>query len=339
MSRLPAKCAALLLAMLAILALIGAMAGAASAHEVRPAYLQIDQIGQGRFSMLWRTPIFSGMRLPVVLQFSEGIKQATTPSKRELSDSIIERSMIESADNLAGERITFVGLQATITDVMVRIKLDDGSVTTTLVRPSQPWVDIQTMQSTLEVIKVFVVSGIEHILFGFDHLLFVAALMLIVRRWGMLLKTVTAFTVAHSITLTCATMGWVILPSGPVEIMIAFSIVIVGAEIVRMERGGTSLAIEWPWIVAFFFGLLHGFGFAGALADFGLPQGDIPLALFSFNVGVELGQLMFIAVILLAVHAIRQAFTIPRQAIVASAYAIGTIAAFWSIERLHSVFG
>jgi hypothetical protein len=160
---------------------------------------------------------------------------------------------------------------------------------------------------------------------------------LIVRRWGMLLKTVTAFTVAHSITLTCATLGWVNLPSGPVELMIAFSIVLVGAEIVRMERGGTSLAIEWPWIVAFFFGLLHSFGFASALADFGLPQADIPLALFSFNVGVELGQLMFIGMLLLIAKSIRRAFTLPRQAIVASAYSIGIVAAFWTIERLHSM--
>ncbi|MEP9389734.1 HupE/UreJ family protein [Mesorhizobium sp. KR9-304] len=309
------------------------------AHEIRPAYLQIDQVGHNRFSVLWRTPILSGMRLPVLLKFSDGIKPVTEPLEREFSDSVIERSTIESSGGLPGERITFVGLQATITDVMVRVKLEDGSVTTTLVRPSQPWVEIKARQTTLEVVKVFVVSGIEHILFGFDHLLFVAALMLIVRRWGMLLKTVTAFTVAHSITLTCATMGWVNLPSGPVEIMIAFSIVLVGAEIIRMERGGTSLAIEWPWIVAFFFGLLHGFGFAGALADFGLPQGDIPLALFSFNVGVELGQLMFIAAILLVVHSIRRTFEIPRRAIVASAYAIGIVAAYWSVERLHSVFG
>ncbi len=315
-----------------------AMAGAASAHEVRPAYLQIDQIGQNRFSVLWRTPLFSGIRLPVVLRYSDGIKQMTEPSERQLSDSIVERSMIEAPGGLPGQRINFVGLQATITDVMVRVKLQDGTVTTTLVRPSQPWMDIQARQSSLEVMKVFVVSGIEHILFGFDHLLFVAALMLIVRRWGMLLKTVTAFTVAHSITLTCATLGWVTLPSGPVEIMIAFSIVLVGAEIIRMERGGTSLAIEWPWIVAFFFGLLHGFGFAGALADFGLPQGDIPLALFSFNVGVELGQLMFIAVLLLAVHLVRRLVEIPRQAVVASAYAIGIVAAFWSVERLYSTF-
>jgi hydrogenase/urease accessory protein HupE len=323
--------------LIALVVAILSMTAAVSAHEVRPAYLQIDQVGQDRFSVLWRTPLFSGMRLPVVLQFSDAIKQATEPSKRQLSDSIVERSMIEAAGGLPGERITFVGLQATITDVMVRVKLEDGTVNTTLVRPSQPWIDIEARQSPLEVVKVFVVSGIEHILFGFDHLLFVAALMLIVRRWGMLLKTVTAFTVAHSITLTCATMGWVNLPSGPVEIMIAFSIVLVGAEIIRMERGGTSLAIEWPWIVAFFFGLLHGFGFAGALADFGLPQGDISLALFSFNVGVEVGQMMFIAALLLAVHLIRRIYEIPRQAAVASAYAIGIMAAFWCIERVQSM--
>lgn len=323
---------------IAVAMLMLALAGTAGAHEIRPAYLQIDQVGPSRFSVLWRTPLLSGMRLPVVLQFSDGVENVTEPADRQLPDSIVERRIVEAAGGLPGQRIDFVGLQATITDVLVRVKLEDGTVTTTLVRPSQPWIDIQARQSPLQVVKVFVVSGIEHILFGFDHLLFVAALMLIVRRWGMLLKTVTAFTVAHSITLTCATLDWVNLPSGPVEIMIAFSIVLVGAEIIRMERGGTSMAIQWPWIVAFFFGLLHGFGFAGALADFGLPQGDIPLALFSFNVGVELGQLMFIAAILMAVSVLRRIVEVPRGAIVASAYAIGIVAAFWSIERLDSVF-
>ncbi|MEP9390002.1 HupE/UreJ family protein [Mesorhizobium sp. KR9-304] len=323
---------------IAVAMLVLALAGTAGAHEIRPAYLQIDQVGTSRFSVLWRTPLLSGMRLPVVLQFSDRVENVTEPTDRQLPDSIVERRIVDAAGGLPGQRIDFVGLQATITDVLVRVKLEDGTVTTTLVRPSQPWIDIQARQSSLQVVKVFVVSGIEHILFGFDHLLFVAALMLIVRRWGMLLKTVTAFTVAHSITLTCATLGWVNLPSGPVEIMIAFSIVLVGAEIIRMERGGTSMAIEWPWIVAFFFGLLHGFGFAGALADFGLPQGDIPLALFSFNVGVELGQLMFIAAILLAVSALRRIVEVPRGTIVASAYVIGIVAAFWTIERLHSTF-
>jgi hydrogenase/urease accessory protein HupE len=315
-----------------------ALASAASAHEIRPAYLQIDQTSNSRFSVLWRTPLLSGMRLPVVLQFSDGIRPVTEPSQRQLSDSVVERSLIESANGLPGERISFVGLQATITDVLVRVKLEDGTVNTTLVRPSQPWIEIQARESSSQVAKLFVIEGIKHILFGFDHLLFVSALMLIVRDWRMLVKTITAFTVAHSITLTLATFGWVTLPAKPVEAMIAFSILLVATEIVRMERGKSSLTIAWPWAVAFAFGLLHGFGFAGALVNLGLPRGDIPLALLSFNIGVELGQLMFIAALLVAVHSIRRIFEMPRQAVVASAYVIGTVAAFWTIERLDSIF-
>ena len=162
--------------------------------------------------------------------------------------------------------------------------------------------------------------------------------MLIVRDWRKLVKAITAFTAAHSITLSCATLGWVTLPSRPVEAMIAISIVMVAAEVVRMERGQLSLAIVRPWMVAFVFGLLHGFGFAGALVELGLPQGDIPLALLAFNVGVELGQLAFIAVLLTAVYSVMRFVMIPRQAIVASAYAIGIIAAFWSVQRLDAMF-
>lgn len=310
----------------------------ASAHEVRPAYLQIDQVGDARFNVLWRTPLLSGMRLPVMLKFSDGIRVVTGPNERELPDSVVERSLIEAPDGLVGQRITFIGLQATITDVMVRIKLKDGTVTTTLVRPSQAWIEVQPRQSVFQVVKVFVVEGIEHILFGFDHLLFVLALMLIVRSMRMLLLTITAFTVAHSITLTFATLGWITPPSGPVEIMIAFSIVLVAAEIVAKERGRTSLAISAPWVVAFVFGLLHGFGFASALKDLGLPQGDIPLALFSFNVGVEIGQLMFVALILVLTSLLRRFFKIPRKAMIVSAYGIGIIAAFWTLERIYPAF-
>jgi len=309
-----------------------------SAHEVRPAYLQIDEVGQSRFNVLWRTPILSGMRLPVLLQFSEGVRTIAGPSERGLSDSLVERSVIEAAGGLPGERITFVGLQATITEVLVRVKLQDGTVTTTLVRPSQPWIEIQAQQGAFQVAWLFVVEGIKHILFGFDHLLFVAALMLVVRSWFALVKTVTAFTVAHSITLTFATLDWVTLPSGPVEIMIALSIVLLSAEIVRMKRGQASLTIAWPWLVAFAFGLLHGFGFAGALQELGLPQGEIPLALFCFNLGVEIGQLMFVAAILMMTYSLRRLVGLPRHAVAASAYSIGIVAAFWSIERIHATF-
>jgi hydrogenase/urease accessory protein HupE len=315
-----------------------AMPQSASAHEVRPAYLQIDQVGPTRYNVLWRTPVLSGMRLPIILRFSAGIQVVSGPNERQLPDSVVERTLIEVPGGLVGQRITFVGLQVSLTDVMVRVKLDDGTVTTTMVRASQPWIEVQAQQSTFQVVKVFVVEGIEHILFGFDHLLFVLALMLIVRSTRMLLLTITAFTVAHSITLTFATLGWVLLPSGPVEIMIAFSIVLIAAEIVAKERGRTSLAISAPWIVAFAFGLLHGFGFASALTNLGLPQGDIPLALFCFNIGVEIGQLMFIALILSIAALFRRVARVPRNAVVASAYSIGIVAAFWTLDRLFSTF-
>jgi hydrogenase/urease accessory protein HupE len=309
-----------------------------SAHEVRPAYLQVDQIGDARYSVLWRTPLLSGVRLPVLLRFSDGIQIVAGPAEQVLPDSVIERSIIEAPDGLVGQRINFVGLQASITDVMVRVKLEDGTVTTTMVRPSQAWAEVKPRQGFFQVVTLFVVEGIEHILFGFDHLLFVLALMLIVRSTRTLIFTITAFTVAHSITLTLATLGWVSLPTGPVEIMIAFSIVLVSAEIVAMERGQTSLAISAPWVVAFAFGLLHGFGFASALKNLGLPQGDIPLALFCFNLGVEIGQLMFVALILATLALLRKILEVPRRAVLTSAYSIGIIAAYWTLERLYSTF-
>jgi hydrogenase/urease accessory protein HupE len=225
-----------------------------------------------------------------------------------------------------------------MTDALVRIEFLDGYVWLEKLTPGSPGATIPATQNKWTVAKTYIGAGIEHILLGLDHLLFVAALMLIVRDWRMLVKTATAFTVSQSITLTLATFGWVTLPSAPVEAMVALSILLVATEIVRMERGQSSLTIAWPWAVAFAFGLLHGFGFAGALVNLGLPRGDIPLALLSFNIGVEIGQLLFIAVLLAAVYAIKRIFALPRQSVLASAYAIGKIAAFWSIERHNSIF-
>jgi hydrogenase/urease accessory protein HupE len=192
-----------------------------------------------------------------------------------------------------------VGLQATITDVLVRVQMLDGAHSTTLVRPSEPWVDIVTSQGSLAVAGAYVAHGIEHILLGVDHLLFVLGLVLLVNNRWMLIKTITAFTLAHSITLALATFGYVSIPVPPLNAAIALSILFLGPEIMRARRGGSSLTIRQPWIVAFAFGLLHGFGFASGLAQMGLPQNDIPLALFSFNIGVELGQLGFVALVLL----------------------------------------
>ena len=309
----------------------------AAAHEVRPAYMQVTEISPQRYEILWRTPVLSGMRLPVVLRFPENTRNVTEPVIHELSDSLIERRIIEASRGLTGTRIDIVGLQATITDVLVRVQMLDGSYSTTLVRPSKPWIEIATSRSTLEVGTAYLMHGIEHILFGYDHLLFVLALILIVRRGRVLLITVTAFTVAHSITLSLATLGVVHVPGPPVEATIALSILLLACEIIRYDRGQPSLTAQWPWLVAFSFGLLHGFGFAGALTEIGLPQGDIPLALFAFNVGVEAGQLIFIAAVLGALWCARRIkfpVFVERYARPVTTYAIGIMAGYWLIDRL-----
>jgi hydrogenase/urease accessory protein HupE len=322
----------LLIAFAALASLQGA-----SAHDARPAYMQVTEVAPQRYEVIWRTPVLSGMRLPVVLRFPANTRNITEPVLRELSDSLVERRIIETGGGLTGTRIEIVGLQATITDALVRVQMLDGTYSTTLVRPSRPWIEIATSRSSLEVATAYLVHGIEHILFGYDHLLFVLALILIVRSTRMLLLTVTAFTVAHSITLSLATLGVVHVPGPPVEATIALSILLLACEILRSDRGQASLTAQWPWLVAFSFGLLHGFGFASALTEIGLPQGDIPLALFAFNVGVEIGQLIFIAVVLGALRCIkliRFPAVVERNARSVASYAIGSMAAYWFIDRL-----
>ncbi|MBP1882511.1 HupE/UreJ family protein [Sinorhizobium mexicanum] len=310
----------------------------AAAHEIRPAYLQIDETAPGRYTVTWRTPIFSGMRLPVVLRFPEGVRNVTAPAVRDLPDSLVETRLIETVDgSLSDKRIEFVGLEATITNVLVRVHSLEGLVTTEMVHPSQPWVEIAARPERLDVARTFIAHGIEHILFGYDHLLFVLALILIARDWRALLLTVTAFTLAHSITLTLATLGFVNVPGPPVEAAIAFSILLLACEIIRIDRGQPSLTARRPWLVAFAFGLLHGLGFAGALADLALPKSDIPFTLLFFNVGVELGQLLFIAAVIAIVAALRlalQSILDGRAAYLASTYAVGAMASFWFIERV-----
>lgn len=322
----------LLGAVLLIVLLSGAWA-----HETRPAYLEINETAPGRYDVLWRTPVLSGMRLPVSVQFPEGTRNVTAPATRELPDSLLERRLIELPGGLAGARIEIVGLQATITDVLVRVQMRDGAYSTTLVHPSQPWLQIAAARGWVSIAGTYLRHGVDHILLGYDHLLFVFALILIVRQTRVLLWTITAFTLAHSITLALATLGLVHVPGPPVEATIALSILLLAGEIVRLQRGEASLTARWPWLVAFCFGLLHGLGFASALAGIGLPRSDIPLALAAFNIGVELGQLAFIAVVLglfVLARRIRVAVSFERCARAAMPYAIGIIASFWFFERL-----
>ena len=313
----------------------------AGAHESRPAYLEINEMAPGRYEVLWRTPLLAGMRLPVVLKFPDEMRNVTEPAPRELPDSLIERRLIDTGGReLAGKRIEFVGLQATITDVLVRMQLHDGTNSTTLVRPSQAWVEIAASRGLLAVAGAYFKLGIEHILFGVDHLLFILGLLFIVNDRWMLVKTVSSFTVAHSLTLAIATLGYARAPEPPLTVAIALSILFLGPEIVRSQRGETSLTLRHPWVVAFAFGLLHGFGFASGLTTVGLPQAEIPVALLLFNLGVEAGQLLFVIMVLLLARAFRVVeLRVPRLLEAFPAYAVGSLGAYWTIQRVIIMLG
>jgi hypothetical protein len=321
-----------------VAALLVLLAGlpAARSHETRPAYLELKETAPGQFSVLWRTPVLAGMRLPVVLKLPDGMRNVKEPGVQELTDSLVERRSIDAGPaGLAGKRIEFPGLQFTITDVLVRIERLDGTHSTELVRPPRPWIEFAAPRGALAAAGVFLAQGIDHILLGVDHLLFVLGLLLIVRTPWMLVKTITAFTLAHSITLAIATFGVASIPAAPLNAAIALSILFLGPEIIRAWRGGTSFTIRHPWVVAFAFGLLHGFGFASGLAAIGLPRADIPLALLMFNVGVEIGQLAFVALILLLVRAFKVLqVRWPRPVELAPAYVVGSLGAFWTLQRL-----
>lgn len=322
--------------LLAVLVVWAAAMPAAMAHESRPAYLEIEETASGQYTVIWRTPVKDGLRLPVVLQLPEDAKDLKNPVIMELADSRLERRRIDAGpEGLGGKRIEFPGLQFTITDVVAKVKLLDGRSWMVIAKPSEPWLMIEEAPGTLSIAGGFMQQGMYHILSGPDHLLFVLGLLLLVSSGWMLVKTVTAFTVAHSITLAAATLGYVQPPGPPIEAAIALSIVYLGLEIIKARRGGTSFSIRHPWVVAFAFGLLHGFGFASALSHAGLPPGDVPLALLFFNIGVELGQLAFVAVVLLLIR-VSRAFlkSLPPCTGLLPAYAIGSLGAFWLIQRL-----
>ena len=324
----------------ALALLAAALALPAHAHESRPAHLEIREIASNRFELLWRTPVLSGMPLPVALVLPADVRDVSPPTTRMLSDSQLVRRVLEREGGLVGQRIEFPGLQATITDVLVRTTALDGSSSTEIVRPSRARLVIAGPRGTWAVLGTYLVHGVEHILLGADHLLFVFGLMLIVRDRFMLVKAITAFTAAHSMTLAIATLGYANVPVVPLNAAIALSILFLGPEIVRVWRGETSLAIRRPWIVAFAFGLLHGFGFAGALTGAGLPRAELPLALVGFNVGVELGQIAFVLLVIALERSFRALEIVwPRWVERLPGYTVGALGAFWTLQRTVILLG
>jgi hydrogenase/urease accessory protein HupE len=304
------------------------------AHEVRPAYLDLSEDRPGEFSVLWKTPMRGEMRLALDPVFSGPAELLTPVAARRTGDAVVQTWRMRS-DSLRGQTLRIGGLEATLTDALVRIAFADGSSWIGRLTPQHPSAAIPVRPSAWNVASTYCVLGVEHILLGIDHLLFVLALLLLTRGTWQLVKTVTAFTIAHSITLGLATLGIVDIPSKPVEAVIALSIVFVAAEILHARQGRAGVAARMPWIVAFAFGLLHGFGFAGALSEVGLPEGQIPVSLLFFNLGVEVGQLLFIAVVLALVAVVRRIWAAwPAWAEMAPPYAIGTVAMFWVIQRV-----
>lgn len=317
-------------------------------HEVRPAYLEIRQTGPEFYDVLWKVPALGeNARLAIYIELPGGTQDVAAPRSTFDGGAFFERRSIRREGGLNGHPIAVEGLSATATDVLVRIESLDGTTQTERLSPTKTSFIVQAAPSRWQVATTYMRLGIEHILLGYDHLLFVLALVILVRTWRRVALTVTAFTVAHSITLAAATLGFVNVPGPPVEAAIALSIMLVAVEIVNARRGIPSLTARWPWLVAFCFGLLHGFGFAGALAEVGLPHHAIPVALLFFNLGVEIGQLSFVALVLtlawlLKTAALRFKPDMVQRSIhrcdVTAAYAIGAVAAYWLIGRAAALF-
>src|ERR1700687_3227868 len=325
------------------------LAQPAISDELRPGYLEMRQSSPGAYNLLFKIPARGeGLRLAIYVKLPEGTQDIAPPRASFSDGAFVERRSIRRDGGLIGQAVSIEGLSATSTDVLVRIESLAGAIQTERLSPTKTSFVIQAVPGAGEVAGTYLRLGIEHILFGFDHLLFVLALVILVKTWSRVAITVTAFTIAHSITLAAATLGFVNVPGPPVEATIALSIMLVSVEILNTRRGKPSLTARLPWLVAFSFGLLHGFGFAGALAEVGLPQHAIPVALLFFNVGVEVGQLVFVAAVLSIMWLLRQAASRLLEAAlvqrafdrldVTIAHCIGVVAAYWLIERTTAFF-
>ena len=308
------------------------------ADIIRPAYLEMIQKSSQSYEVLLKVPVKEHKEVPVTVEIIDGCKVKSSHSKHYVNGSWIDRFTLECVQSLKGKIIKVQGLENTKMDLLLRLEFLDNSSQSILLNPLHNAYKVMKDASSMQIIQTYTWLGITHILMGFDHLLFVFALLLIVKNVRRLLWTITAFTLAHSITMAGATLGFIHVPQQPVEAIIALSILFLAMEIVRENQGKIGLASRYPWLIAFIFGLLHGFGFAGALAEIGLPQQAISLALIFFNIGVELGQLMFVSVVVLLALFIQKLDypSIMKKVKIIMVYGIGSISAFWMIERISA---
>ncbi len=311
---------------------------AVQADEIRPAYLEVKESQAKQYNFLLKLPIKGTKQLPIALEMPKRCTTSIAPRSYRVNDAVLKQWSMTCQEGMHGETLSFKGIAETNTDVLVRLEFLNAQSQSILLTPSETSYTIDKEASSFQIVKTYTWLGITHILLGFDHLLFVFALLLIVKSMRRLLWTITAFTLAHSITMAGATLGFIHIPQQPVEAMIALSILFLAMEIIHEKQGKVGLTSRYPWLIAFIFGLLHGFGFAGALAEIGLPQQAITLALIFFNIGVELGQLMFVATVVLiglALQTLKHPNLLQRVETTV-VYAIGGLSSFWVFERLSA---
>lgn len=329
-----------------LLALVAALAPTGlSAHEVRPGYLQLTEVSDGRFEVFWKQPLQAGgenglsRRLPLEPAFPPHCEEVERSLPEVTGAALLERWVLRCGrKGLRGAQLEIVGLPRTLTDVLLRVRFLDTNAVDHLLQPEAPRVVLASDAHADIRVPAYLTLGVEHLIFGFDHVLFVVGLMFFVRRPLQLLQVVTAFTVAHSITLALSTLGVLTLSQRPVEAVIALSILFVAAELARGADRNRSLMVRSPWLVAFGFGLLHGFGFAGALSEIGLPEDARAVALLLFNVGVEIGQLLVVGILLTLIQLVRLGrIRLPAVAVQLPIYVMGIVSAYWFVERVVSI--
>jgi hydrogenase/urease accessory protein HupE len=322
--------------------LLGLCTGA-TAHPLAPALLQIDEHADGTADVAWKTPLLRVRGSHSEPELPASCKQLDQPVATEGTDSVTFRWKVDCGkDGLAGRTIAVRGLETSKTDALVRVSLADGRLVRGVVRPFSPTLEIPLSERPPSVFGGYLQLGFDHILEGVDHLLFVFGLLLLATSTRLLIETITAFTVGHSVTLTLAAFGLANVPQAPVDVLIAASIFVLAVELAqgRANPEQRSLLRRFPWLMAFLFGLLHGLGFAGALRAIGLPEGDLPLALLSFNIGIELGQLTFVAAVLAAGYLLRRVLARrPSWSEWVPIYAMGCLSAYWVLARIEVVWG
>lgn len=316
--------------------LAGGFASTARADDLQPGYLEIRERAAAThaYAITWKAPIRPGLAARVVPVFPDDCT-ATQPVRSVDAAALLARWDIDCSATLAGRSVRLSGMENTPADALLRYQSANGITQAARLTPANPMAVIMQKADRWQVARTYFVTGVEHILMGYDHLLFVLCLVLLLNGAWRVAATVTAFTIAHSLTLVATTLELISVPGPPVEAAIALSIVFLAVEIVKRKPGEPRLSERFPWAVAFLFGLLHGFGFAGALAEIGLPQGEVPMALLTFNLGVEAGQLVIVGVAMAALWALRRAYALYAARIqTIFAYAIGSIAFMWLLQRI-----